>query len=125
MDFDSMSEFHKGVYAGIFEAWAFENAMHKDGVSKHRVPTTLYSPYPDYEMPFDMERFLAAESELDDEGGIYAVGFEIVDSEPFIFLYCTEAEQTTWYDYDAGKWPTNTDDVLGRYNEWALEKRIV
>lgn len=123
VNFDSMDDYRKGLYTGLFEAWANENGLEKTGITRHRVPFALPTLTPPYEEPFDMERFLATEAEMDSEGGIFTVGFEASGNEAFVYLYCTEAEEADWYDYDRDGAPANAEGVLERYSEWRGSQR--
>jgi len=89
-------EVERYYYYGMWEAFFFDNAIRKRGVSKHRVPVD--SAYVD----FNVQMMFAVFEEID-EMDIFAVGAS-VDEHGYVYVHlaCTEADNAL-NDGDADK----------------------
>lgn len=90
-----MSDLEYGYYVGIFDAFAYANGLHEDGISHHRLPEITMGNGLDR---FNYRKFLAVFGIIDDEGHIFLPGTLAVRSaviqgqtEVMFWLHCTES----------------------------------
>lgn len=120
---DGMTDREQGFYEGLFQAFAFRNGEHDDGVSRHRLSPEMGWLDRDKGtwVDFGIEKFIATWLDMDDEGGIfYAEPIHATDPEygypVFIMtLYCTEARNARsdeWPEFNGWR---GANDVIREY----------
>lgn len=94
-----MEDREETYYYGLFEAFAWENAQHLDGVSRHPISHYMGEGL---NIEFSLAKFFQLEADADD-GGIFYWAYEVVDDDFFLVMYCTEADGArSWQDSEDG-----------------------
>lgn len=85
------TDLEQGYYAGLIEGFCWENGLHEDGFSTHRLHRLMGESV---NVKFDMRKFVAAFSDMDDEGRIFILGFHVDHEDFFLDLWTSEARDS-------------------------------